>query len=185
MFPERRRRRVLGAVAAAIVLFGGGFVAVDLLDDGGRDPVVAADAERTTTTSTSTTTTAPAVEVTTTTTRPTRTPAAPPPPDTAGPSLSAYSDDPCVSYTSNNTMHADAMDPSGVAAVTLTATHSSDGLIYSGPMAGGGGIYAHTLGPFGIYAANQTVTWSVTAVDGAGNASTVGGAFGVRPGGAC
>jgi RNA polymerase sigma factor (sigma-70 family) len=185
MFPERRRRRVLGAVAATIVLFGGGFAAVDLLDDGGRESLIAADTERTTTTSTSTTTTAPSVEVTTTTTRPTNTSAAPPPPDTAGPSLSAYSDDPCVSYTSNNTMHANAADPSGVASVTLTATHSSDGLIYSGPMAGGGGTYAHTLGPFGISPTNQTVTWSVTAGDGAGNASTVGGAFEVRPGGAC
>jgi len=176
LFPNPRRRPLVGA-AAAVALVVLGFVIGDAIGRGGGEPEVASARrpEQVTTTSTAptTTTTAPPA-----TAPPVVAPVQQPPPDLAGPSLSVQQQFSCVESTSQspNAITATADDPSGVASVTMAASGSpyaptgwSATLIPSG-----GGTYSGSLSWADF---NSTYSWTVTATDPNGNATSRSGSF--------
>jgi RNA polymerase sigma factor (sigma-70 family) len=181
MFPERRRRRVLAAAAAAVLLVGGGLAAYEELGRGGGEPSVSATAPDGRATSTTSTTTPPVAApqtepaAATTTTRP-RAPAVlptpPPPPDTQGPSLAASQGFSCTqSFGSKNIVTATVGDPAGIASVAITATGPN--LVSYTPMTGSGSSYQSAIS----YGNQGTISWTITARDVLGNASSTSGSF--------
>ena len=109
------------------------------------------------------------------------------PPDTTGPSVSALGlttgvinetgFEFCVApFTSTAT--ATITDPSGVASVAITWSGNGDNGAAS--MAASGSTWSGTLGPVSdnpglAYGQSATITWTVTALDAVGNATSVSG----------
>lgn len=111
-------------------------------------------------------------------------PAAPPPADTTPPSVSEVSagvaeiDESCPAfYTRPQTVAVSARvtDPSGLQSVTVTWSGHGEGAL---PMTPAGDVWQATIGPLPDlldHPAVSTLSWAVTAVDGAGNQTAVAG----------
>lgn len=98
-------------------------------------------------------------------------PPPPPPPDTTPPSFFVRANPStiqglgCGSPTTSTIVAGGVTDPSGIASVSVSP--------YGGAMSGGGGTYTRTVGPFSPFGPGTTqTTFTVTAVDGAGNAGS-------------
>lgn len=98
-------------------------------------------------------------------------PPPPPPPDTTPPSFFVRANPTtiqglgCGSPTTSTIVAGGVTDPSGIASVSVSP--------YGGAMSGGGGTYTRSVGPFSPFGPGTTqTTFTVTAVDGAGNAGS-------------
>jgi RNA polymerase sigma factor (sigma-70 family) len=93
-----------------------------------------------------------------------------PPPDTTGPAVSASPGNSTIrgqgcGVPTTTTINATASDPSGISSVYLSP--------YGGAMSGGGSSWSRSIGPFvPMGPGATTITFTVTATDGAGNSSS-------------